>query len=174
MIDDETVAAVVAAARAYLRVEGTGEQALFERVAASAVALGEAFTGCVFVRRTVEERVATTSGWTALAAVPVAVIESVLRPDGAALPVGAYAVDIDAEAHGWVRVTGAAQVVTVRCSAGLAATWDALPAPLAQGAVLLAAHLFENRSADAQPPAAVAALWRPYRRLRLTLPERAA
>ena len=65
MIDEGSVAALVAAVRAYLRVEGTAEQALLERVAASAVALGEAFTGCVFVRRTVEERVALASGWLA-------------------------------------------------------------------------------------------------------------
>jgi uncharacterized phiE125 gp8 family phage protein len=174
MIDDGTVAAVVAATRAYLRVAGSGEQVLLERIAASAAALGEAFTGCVFVRRTIEERIAATGAWSVLAAMPVASIEAVLGADGAAMPVAGYTVDIDAGARGWVRVTGAAQTVTVRCSAGLAATWDALPAPLSQGIVLLAAHLFENRNAEAQPPAAVAALWRPYRRLRLTLPERAA
>jgi hypothetical protein len=36
---------------------------------------------------------------------------------------------------------------------------------VAQGVVLLAAHLFEHRGDGATPPAAVAALWRPYRRL---------
>jgi uncharacterized phiE125 gp8 family phage protein len=57
--------------------------------------------------------------------------------------------------------------VAVRYRAGLAADWAALPAPLAHGAVLLAAHLFENRDAGRAPPAAVAALWRPYRVVRL-------
>ena len=43
----------------------------------------------------------------------------------------------------------------------------AIPAPVLQGVVLLAVHLFEHRDGAAAPPAAVAALWRPYRRLRL-------
>ena len=172
MINDDTIAAAVAAVRAYLRVEGTAEQALLERVAASAVALGEAFTGCVFVRRTVEERVALASGWALLDEQPVAAIAAVLGADGLALPAEAYAVDIDAAGRGWVRLTGSAQGVTVRYSAGLAEAWTALDPPLAQGCVLLAAHLFEARDAKAMPPAAVAALWRPYRRL--AFPERAA
>lgn len=174
MIDDDTIAAAAAAVRGYLRVEGSAEQALFERVAASAVALGEAFTGCVFVRRTVEERVALSTGWALLDEQPVAAIDAVHGSDGVALPVAAYAVDIDAAGRGWVRLTGAGQAVTVRYSAGLAETWDALDPPLAQGCVLLATHLFEARDANAMPPAAVAALWRPYRRMRLALPERAA
>ena len=41
-------------------------------------------------------------------------------------------------------------------------------APVAQGVAMLAAHLFDHRESDAVPPAAVAALWRPYRRLRLS------
>jgi hypothetical protein len=45
------------------------------------------------------------------------------------------------------------------------ADWAAVPAPVAHGMVVLAAHLFENRGRDDAPPAAVAALWRPYRRL---------
>ena len=45
--------------------------------------------------------------------------------------------------------------------------WEAVPAPLAHGLVLLAVHLWENRRADQAPPAAVTALWRPYRRVGL-------
>ena len=56
---------------------------------------------------------------------------------------------------------------------GAAESWDAVPAPVAQGVAMLAAHLFDHRESDALPPAAVAALWRPYRRMRLS-PEAAA
>jgi len=43
-----------------------------------------------------------------------------------------------------------------------------LPEPLRQGIVRLAAHLYTVRGeAEAPPPACVAALWRPWRRLRL-------
>ena len=48
-----------------------------------------------------------------------------------------------------------------------AATWDAVPAPIAQGVAMLVAHLFDARGGDAAPPAAVAALWRPWRQVRL-------
>ena len=51
---------------------------------------------------------------------------------------------------------------------GAAESWDAVPAPVAQGVAMLAAHLFDHRESDALPPAAVAALWRPYRRMRLS------
>lgn len=173
-IPAEALASAVAATRAYLRVEGAADQAVLEQAAASALAIGEAFTGALFVRRSVEEQVAAASGWAALAAQPVSSIDAVLGADGAALAVGAYAVDIDAEARGWVRLVSGSGRMTVRYAAGLAATWDALDAPLAQGVVLLAAHLFDRRDAGAQPPAAVAALWRPYRRLTLAWPERAA
>ncbi|WP_375402055.1 head-tail connector protein [uncultured Sphingomonas sp.] len=49
----------------------------------------------------------------------------------------------------------------------LATDWDGLPAGIAHGVVMLTAHLFEARGRDAAPPAAVAALWRPHRRMRL-------
>ncbi|QDX27374.1 phage gp6-like head-tail connector protein [Sphingomonas suaedae] len=55
--------------------------------------------------------------------------------------------------------------VAVSYEAGLADNWAGLPPPVAQGVVLLAAHLFEARGA--QPPAVVTALWRPWRRMRL-------
>jgi hypothetical protein len=45
--------------------------------------------------------------------------------------------------------------------------WDAVPAPVAQGVAMLVAHLFDARGGDALPPVAVAALWRPYRQVRL-------
>jgi uncharacterized phiE125 gp8 family phage protein len=173
-IPAEALASAVAATRAYLRMEGAAEQAVLEQAAASAIAIGEAFTGCLFVRRSVEETLAAATGWAALAGQPVASIDAVLGADGAALAVDGYAVDIDAEARGWVRLTSGSGRITVRYVAGLAEGWEALDAPLAQGVMLLAAHLFDRRDAGAQPPAAVAALWRPYRRVRLAWPERAA
>jgi len=54
--------------------------------------------------------------------------------------------------------------------AGLAPDWDALPDGLRHGVMRLAAHQHRQREGDGAaplPPAAVAALWRPWRRLRL-------
>lgn len=45
--------------------------------------------------------------------------------------------------------------------------WHEVPAAVAQGLVLLCAHLVEHRAGDAMPPLAIAALWRPFRAMRL-------
>jgi len=55
----------------------------------------------------------------------------------------------------------------VTVEAGLAADWPSLPAPLRQGVAMLAAYLFDSRDGAGAPPAAVTALWRPFRRMRL-------
>ena len=77
------------------------------------------------------------------------------------------AVDIDADGVGWVKGVG---VMRVTFTAGLASGWAALPAPLRQGVAMLAAHLFTDRAGSAPVPAAVSALWRPFRTVRLARP----
>lgn len=161
------------AAKAHLRISGDGEGGLIEGLAATALALGEAFTGTAWIAREWTDVLPVSRAWQMLGVAPVTSITSVegLPAEGSAfaLPAEAYAIDIDAAGQGWVRVTapGAAGRVRVTLSAGAAAGWADLPPPLAQGAVLLIAHLFEHREADAAPPAAVSALWRPWRRMRL-------
>ena len=45
---------------------------------------------------------------------------------------------------------------------------NGVPEPIRQGVLRLVAHLFTVRDGDGgEPPAAVTALWRPYRRMRL-------
>lgn len=174
-VSPAAIAAAVVEARGFLRLEGEAEQALLERLAATAIALAEAFTGTLLVTRTVEDVLpaARGSAWQLLAAAPVRAIGGVmgLPAEGApfVLPPDAYAVDVDGAARGWVRVIapGAAGRVAVSYTAGLAADWNALPPPIAQGVAMLIAHLFNDRDAGRAPPAAVAALWRPYRRMRL-------
>ena len=173
------ITAAVADARALLRTTGDAETAVLERAAASAVLLGEAFTGGALLVRAHEDVIPVSGEWRALAAVPVrAILGATALPVAAApfvLAVGDYGIDIDADARGWVRVSagGAATRVAVSYTAGLAATWDGLPAPIAQGCAMLVAHLFEDRVGTRAPPAAVAALWRPWRRMALLGPERA-
>lgn len=174
------IAAARDAAKLHLRISGAAEDALLERHAATALALCEAFTGQALIVRTWETVLPALAKWQRLGGAPVAAINSVegLPAEGAgfALPAGSYAIDIDAAKEGWVRVTSpsAAGRVRVGYAAGLAAEWSGLPAPLAQGVVLLAAHLFEARASGGAPPAAVAALWRPWRRLRLETARRSA
>ena len=148
------IAGAVAAARGLLRAE-SGEQAVLDAMAATALGLAEAFLGQRLITRAFGDTVAADGAWHRLCAEPV----SAITP-------GAFAVDIDADGIGWVRAGGGG-VVAVAYSAGLAASWEALPPTLAQGVALLVQHLFEHREGAAAPPAAIAALWRPWRRLRL-------
>lgn len=170
-VPGHALAAAAAAAGDYARAGG-GDAAVLARAAAAAFGVAEAFTGLRLIRRADEEALPASPAWGRLLAEPVAAITGVagLPAGGAPFALGpdAYAVDIDADARGWVRVTapGGATRVLVRFEAGLAETWDALPPAVAQGVAMLAAHLLLDRDGRA-PPAAVAALWRPFRRLRL-------
>lgn len=164
-----------AATAAFLRLasgpEGDGAQApLLARLAGVAIGMAEAFLGVALIARSYEDVLAADGAWRRLAAEPVRAIAGVtaLPPDAApfVLPVAAYRVDIAADGRGWVRVTAGGPVVAVAYGAGLAATWADVPAPVAHGVVVLAARLFADRGADSLP-AEVAALWRPFRRLRL-------
>lgn len=51
----------------------------------------------------------------------------------------------------------------------LASDWSEIAPPLKEGVIRFAAHLYRDRDAasPSEPPAAVAALWRPYRAVRL-------
>ncbi len=143
--------------------------ALIATFVETALSLAERFTGRVTIARTMTEIIPAANGWQMLGAVPVASIAAIEDADGAPLPADAYRIDIDADGRGWVRVidAGGDTLVQATLSAGTAADWASLPAPLKQGAILLAAHLFIERDAVTPPPAAVTALWRPYRMMRL-------
>jgi uncharacterized phiE125 gp8 family phage protein len=184
MIDGDAPAlpeAALAEAKALLRAGDSGEDALIAPMLASAASLCERFTGQVLIARTFREtlgRAGTHSvhnhGWRRLARTPVRSIGAVerLAADGVATPVpaGEYAVDIYANGDGWIRVDLAAGRVRVSFEAGVGADWDGVPVALRQGVLRLAAHFYTYRTdagAQAEPPAAVAALWRPWRRLRL-------
>lgn len=149
------IAAVRDAARDHLRIAGTQEDAMIERLAASALALAEAFTGSALIVREYRITMPTSGEWRPLPVAPVRSIEA---------RQGVLAIDIDHHGTGWVRMGARGEV---RFVAGLADDWAGVPAPVAQGVVVLVAHLFDTRERDRAPPAAVGALWRPWRRMRL-------
>lgn len=166
-------AAALAAGKAQLRLATDADDALLVAFLESALGLAEQFTGQVLLARTMEARLLPDAGWQRLPAAPVRGILAVtVGTPPVPLATDAYAVDIDAEAGGWVRIPGAGPA-TVRFEAGLASDWAGLPAAIRQGVALLAAHLFEDRGGRAAPPAAVTALWRPYRAVRLRQAARA-
>jgi len=165
----------LAEVKAYLRLSVSDEDALLAGLARAAADMCEAFTGRALVERAVAEVLAAATAWTRLGAAPVRAVLGIeaLAEDGEATPLAAtaYVVDIDAAGDGWVRllVGGDTKRIRVSYQAGMAPDPNGLPEALRHGIVRLAAHLYTQRDrADGTgPPAAVTALWRPWRRLRL-------
>ena len=163
----------LAEVQAYARVETGEEEALLAALTRSASALCENFTGQVLVARPFEETLAAYCHWQRLCMTPVRSIEEVtsLAADGIATPLSSdqYDIDIDSRGDGWVRLaTSVATKIRVRGTAGMALEPNGVPEPLRQGVLRLVAYLFATRDGGGgDPPAAVAALWRPYRRMRL-------
>ncbi len=170
-------AAAVAEVKGALRVALADDDALIAAFAEAALGLAERFIGRVLILRAVTQHMPGSRAWQALGATPVMAITSVSAIDGAAvtpLAVEDYAIDLDADANGWLRVTAdPPPIVEVIYQAGWIASWPLIPAPVRQGVVLLAAHLYTERDAGQPPPAAVTALWRPFRRLALAQAVRA-
>ena len=162
-------------AKAFLRVGHDGEDGLIAGLIKAGTELCEQFTGSVLIARGISEALPARMAWQPLARCPVRAITGVeaLWRDGGTTPLGpeAYAIDIDANGTGWVRVIDAAGARQIRVAyeAGMAADWDAAPDALRQGIVRIAAHLYAHREGgrDDAPPAAVTALWRPWRRMRI-------
>jgi uncharacterized phiE125 gp8 family phage protein len=164
-----------AEAKRYLRVLDATEEALIEQLMRAATELCEQFTGQMLLSRGVTQTIAqgNATGWRRLARSPVQAITSVeqLGADGGAtlLTSGSYAVDIDANGDGWVRLGAGVGAARIGFTAGLAPGWAQVPEPLRHGVIRMAAHFYAHRDAARAegPPAAVTALWRPWRRLRL-------
>lgn len=160
----------LAECKAALRLERDDEDAVLAGHIRTAMALCEAFIGQWLIEREGEQRLVCDLAWQRLQASPVQAITGVFQA-GEALPTG-WESDIGADGTGWVRLIGvppAQQSLVVRFRAGLGADWNSVPEPLRAGIVRLVSHLFSHRdAADAgPPPAAVAALWRPWRRMQL-------
>lgn len=161
-------------AQSFLRVEGGDEEALIAGLIRTATAVCEQFIGHALIAREFCEIAAANGEWQRLRSLPVRSIGDIRGIDlsgrGTPLSPAEYNIDIDADGRGWVRcyaATGRAQI-DVRGMAGSATDVNAVPEPLRQGVLRLVAHLFAERDgAGGEPPAAVTALWRPYRKLSL-------
>lgn len=179
MIDDPGMAAALAAglgdAKSYARVESDADDDAIAALIGAAAGVAEGFLSQAIIVRTFAETIAARSEWRRLSRTPVKAITSVqgLDAEGEAfdLPVDGYGIDIDADGDGWVRVSNpaGAERLLVTYEAGIAPGWAGLPDMIRQGIIRLVAHLYTHRDArdDGGPPIAVAALWRPWRRLRL-------
>lgn len=162
--------------KAFLRIDTADEDGLLDQFLADAAALAEAFTGQALFIRPFREILPARRDWSRLSIAPVRAVMAVdavpVTGSPFALAADRYVLDIDAQGDAWVRVPhdpGTSRV-SLQVSAGLAADWASLPEPVRLGILRLAAHFYSHRDApdDAGPPAAVAALLRPWRRMRLS------
>lgn len=170
----------VAAAKAWAGVTLAGDDALFDGLIRTAAEYCEAYIGqMLMVRDVVEDVPVRLDAWLALSREPVRAVtgvEAVAKDGGVhALAVGAYEMDIDAGARGLVRVMdvgdvdGGAGKLRVTYQAGLAEDGEELPEAVRQGMLRMVAHLYAARDdgRDVVAPAAVQALWWPYKRVRV-------
>jgi uncharacterized phiE125 gp8 family phage protein len=160
----------------WLAITTASEDAFLERLLRAALETCEAFTGLIPLEATCEEIHPGDTGWRGLSTRPVQAITGVegIPAEGSRFTLASedYLVDLDADGGAHVRLLrqGAAGRIAVRFVAGLAPEWTGLPESLRHGVVRLAADAYRERNAGepAVPPrAAVAALWRPWRRMRL-------
>jgi len=168
--------AALAELKDWLAITNPREDAALTALLRAALETCEAFTGLMPLAATCEEVLAASGGWQALTTRPVQAVAGVdgIAAEGArfALAPADYAIELEADGGALVRVLrqGSAGRVAVRFTAGMAAAWAELPEGIRHGAVRLAAHHYRGRDDDTPhpaPPAAVAALWRPWRRVRL-------
>src|SRR4051812_27406799 len=166
-------AVTMSEAQAYVRIETGEEEAVLAALIRTASALCEAFINQVVIARDFVLDLPAGSAWEKLPVTPVRVIAEVesVDWDGIAVPLSSssYAIDVDSSGDGWVRLM-ASEAMRVRVSgtAGMADDENGVPEPIRQGVLRLSAHLFTARDGEGgEPPAAVTALWRPYRRMRL-------
>ena len=161
--------------KSWLAITNSAEDALLTRLLGAAAETCEGFTGTMPLQQTCEEIHTSSPGWQRLLTAPVQAITGVegIPVEGPrfALASDAYEIELEADGSGMVRVLrqGAAGRIAVRFVAGLAPGWGSLPEGLRYGIVRLAAHLYRERDASdaSHPPAAVTAVWRPWRRMRL-------
>ena len=163
----------LAALKEWLAITIAREDALLLRLLASAHETCERFTGLMPLSCGVEEQFDPGPVLT-LATRPVRAVTSVtwLGAGGEAsvLDPAAWSRSIAADGSGSVRLDDAPKEgrLVVALTAGIATSWAAVPPALGDGILRLAAHAYRSRdSVSAEPPAAVAALWRAWRRLRL-------
>jgi uncharacterized phiE125 gp8 family phage protein len=163
-------------AKAYLRIETDQEDAPLGAIILAAIGHAEEYTRQLLLRRNVRQIISARPEWTRLSATPVASVNTVtgLLADGGSfvLPAANYDAEIGANGDAYIRVIqpGAAGRADISYQAGIAPTWAELPETLRLGILRLTGHLHLHRDAenDAGPPAAVAALLRPYRRMTLS------
>ena len=162
-------------ARSWLRLGATIDDAVVAGLVRAATSVCEAFIGRWLIVRAGEEILPLAPGGVVQTGVrPVVGVDAVdlLLPDGgeAALAAGDYRAAIDRDGTARVTIDDPRGAVRVRVvyRAGIAEGANHVPEAIRQGILRMTQHLHDARDgAGAAPPAAIAALWQPWRRLTL-------
>lgn len=160
----------------WLGISRSNEDGLLVQLLGAALAMCEAFTSKAPLEQRVEESVPANRGRYRLISRPAQLLLSVeaIGSDGGRTPIDGSLFEFEVDAAGLASIELKSQIeargIAVQMTAGLAASWPALPKPLRQGIIRLAAFYYRDRDHEkaVQPPASVAALWRPWRVMRLT------
>lgn len=160
----------------WLGISRPAEDATLIGLLEASLATCEAFIGQAPLEQTVEETFAAKPGETHLTSRPVRMLMNFegIDHEGARETLLDELENVSINAEGCAVAT--VQTVTDHSSyvigmrVGMAQNWASIEAPLRQGIIRLAAHYYRDRDLESseQPPASVAALWRPWRILRLT------
>ena len=158
----------------WLGITRTVDDAQLTALIGAGVEACEAFTGLTPLAATIEEVRDASHEWTRLATRPIAQVTGIelLAAEGTRTALGDDEYDLhlagDGSAQLRLRRGPFVSRVVATLEAGLAADWAHLPDGLRHGILRFAAYLHrEGEASLAEPPAAIAALWRPWRVLRL-------
>ncbi|WP_089216612.1 head-tail connector protein [Sphingopyxis indica] len=161
-------------ARGWLRMGASIDDAVVAQLIRAATNICEAFIGCRLIAGAVEEVLSVGPGAVQLGVRPVVGVDTaaLLSEEGSetALGDGDYRLAIGRDGTGRLTLSGAVGGGRLRVGyrAGIAAGPNEVPEAIRQGIVRLVQHLHEARDgAGGGPPAAVAALWQPWRRMSL-------
>lgn len=160
--------------RSWLRLGATIDDAVVAGLVRAATNICEAFIGQWLIIRAAEEVLPLKEGVVRLGARPVVGVDAVtlLLADGGEVAAGEndYRSPLGRDGTAQVMVDdprGAARVRVVY-RAGIADGANGIPEAIRQGIVRMTQHLNDARDdRSAAPPAAIAALWQPWRRLTL-------
>ena len=162
--------------RSYLHIDDDIADPALGAIFLAAINHAEGFIRQAILQRPFTQILSAGSGWQKLAASPVTSIVSAtgIPADGAAFAMSQDSWQYDIDPHGdaavRIRRAGLAGRVEFHFIAGMAADWSALPEALRLAILRLTGYLYNARDAadDAGPPASVAALLQPWRRMQLS------
>lgn len=161
----------------WLGISRPDEDPMLLELLGASIAACEAFTGQAPLEQTIEERISVRKGLYRLRSRPARMLVNAELIDqiGSRTSLSGqghgFVLDHDGVATADLKYDLEGQAVAVTLMVGLAADWSSVPKALRQGIVRLAAYYFRDRDGtvdrNSHPPASVAALWRPWRTLRV-------